>query len=577
MASPNSPHPSLRRELRQVAIIVGVLFVLELVAWLPKASAASLVSGDPAASPRVFDGNGDGIRDRTVLTFRLAARAPVTVKVLDYRKASVRTLIGGTTLAAGTHTITWNGRLANGTVVPDGGYRFRLTVGSGTAAVIFDRKMTKSPNLIYASNPGAITVALDAGHGGPDPGAVRDGFTEASANLDIALRTRAMLEGAGVTIVGTRSGNTRVNTSNADFNHDGRVDQADELASRIDLANRARAAAFLCIHNNSGSSTTARGTETFYWQYRTFAAESRQLASVVQSSVVRRLNGAGSFRTVDRGTKSYDFYVLNGYDPSRRVNPSLMPGVLSEGLFVSNATDRAMLKTSRGRARIAEGYYDGLARYFASRTYGAAYRLDTPPSATLDAGASSSLSVTVTNTSARSWTAGSVSMTLSALPRVEEYDGTNAAGTRLTTIDLPALAAGRSVAVDLPFVVPDAGGFAATAGAALLKIDLIGGGQRYASHGVVPLQIAVTISGDGGVPPDPTPTPTPTEPPTPTPAPTSTAESSPAPSADGGSVDTTTPSATPSPSVEPTPPRTPTPTPDPTLDPATSDAPSASP
>jgi N-acetylmuramoyl-L-alanine amidase len=581
MVSSNSPHRSLRRELRQVAIIIGVLFVLELVAWLPKASAASLVSGDPAASPRVFDGNGDGIRDRTVLTFRLVARAPVTVKVLDYRKAFVRTLIGGTTLASGTHTISWNGRLANGTVVADGGYRFRLTVGSGTAAIVFDRKMTKSPNLIYAPNPGAITVAVDAGHGGPDPGAVRDGFTEASANLDIALRTRAMLEGAGVTIVATRSSNTRANTSNTDFNHDGRLDQADELASRIDLANRARAAAFLCIHNNSGSSTTARGTETFYWQYRTFAAESRQLAAVVQSSVVRRLNTTGSFRTVDRGTKSYDFYVLNGYDPARRVNPSLMPGVLSEGLFVSNATDRAMLKTSRGRAHIAAGYYDGLARYFGSRTYGAAYRLDTPPSATLDAGASTSLSVNVTNTSSRSWTAGSVSMTLSALPRVEDYDGTNAAGARLATIALPAVAAGRSVVVDVPFVVPDAAGFAATAEVALLKIDLSAGGQRYASHGVVPLQIPVTINGFGSLPLDPTPTPTPAETPTPTetptPAPTSTTESSPAPSADGTSVDTTPPSATPSPSIEPTPPPTPTPTPDPALDPAASETPAASP
>jgi N-acetylmuramoyl-L-alanine amidase len=588
MVSSQSQRPSLRRELRQVALILGVLLVLELVAWLPKASAASLVSGDPVASPRVFDGNGDGVRDRTVLTFRLQSRAPVTVRILDYRKAVVRTLIGGTTLAAGTHTISWNGRLASGTVAPDGGYRFRLTVGSGSSAATFDCKMTKSPNLIFAANPGAMTVALDAGHGGPDPGAVRDGYTEASANLDIALRTRAMLEGAGITVVGTRSTNTRVNTSNTDFNHDGKVDKADELASRIDLANRARAAAFLCIHNNSGSSTTARGTETFYWQYRTFAVESKQLATLVQSSVVRRLNTAGSFRTVDRGTKSYDFYVLNGYDAARRVNPSLMPGVLSEGLFVSNTTDRTMLKTARGRARLAEGYYDGLARYFANRTYGAAYRLDAPPSALLAEGSSTSLSVTVTNTSARTWTAGSVALTLSALPRVEDYDGTNAAGARLATIDLPALAVGRSVAVDVPFVVPDDAGFVATAGRALLKVDLIAGGQRYASHGVVPLPIPVTISGDSLTPPDPTPTPTPTEAPTPTPTPTPaptptptapdlptpspSSETSPAPSADGATVDATQP---PPPTPSPTP--TPTSTADPTLDPVVSEAPSASP
>jgi hypothetical protein len=41
MVSSQSPRPSLRRELRQVAIVIGVLFVLELVAWLPKVAAAA--------------------------------------------------------------------------------------------------------------------------------------------------------------------------------------------------------------------------------------------------------------------------------------------------------------------------------------------------------------------------------------------------------------------------------------------------------------------------------------------------------------------------------------------------------
>ena len=553
MVSSPSPRSSLRRELRQVAIVLGVLLVLELVAWLPNASAATVLPDDPVASPRVFDGNGDGIRDTTVLTFRLQAPANVTVRILDYRQAAVRTLIGGTTLASGIHTIGWNGRLANGTAVADGGYRFRITVGSGAGVATYDRQVTKSPNMIFAANPGALTVAIDAGHGGPDPGAVRDGFTEASANLDIALRTRAMLESAGVTIVASRSSDSRVNTSGTDFNRDGKVDQSDELASRIDLANRARAAIFLCIHNNSGSSRAARGTETFYYRYRTFAGESQQLAAVVQSSVVRRLNTPGSLRTVDRGTKSYDFYVLNGYDPARRVNPSLMPGVLSEGLFVSNPTDRGMLRTARARARIAEGYYDGLARYFASRTYGAAYRLDAAPSDTLAEGTAASISVTLTNTSARAWTAGSVGLTLSALARIDDYDGSNTAGTLLATTSLPALAAGGSVAIDVPFIVPDDAAYIETAGQALLKVDLVAGTQRFASHGVVPLQIPVTIGGNGNLPPEPTPTPAPTPSPTPTPAPTPspTPTATPTPTASADATSSDPPTSTPS--VEPTP------------------------
>ena len=41
MAHSPAPRPSLRREVLQVALLLGILVVLELVAWLPNALLAT--------------------------------------------------------------------------------------------------------------------------------------------------------------------------------------------------------------------------------------------------------------------------------------------------------------------------------------------------------------------------------------------------------------------------------------------------------------------------------------------------------------------------------------------------------
>lgn len=46
-----------------------------------------------------------------------------------------------------------------------------------------------------------MTVLLDAGHGGSDPGAVGGGINEKAVNLPIALKTRALLQAKGATVV----------------------------------------------------------------------------------------------------------------------------------------------------------------------------------------------------------------------------------------------------------------------------------------------------------------------------------------------------------------------------------------
>ena len=527
---------------RLAALSLALLLALDVVA-APGAASAATIGATLAASsvsPAVFYPNGDGVRDRSTLTLELKRSSKVSVSIVDYRGTAVRKLWSGVTKSAGTHRVGWDGRTATGSVAVNAGYRFRATISNGTGTFRLEKAVTKARSRVYPLNPGAIVVALDAGHGGSDPGAVRDGFTEASANLDITLRLRAMLQGAGVKVVTTRTADTRVNRSNVDLTADGKVGYSDELASRVEVANKARADVFLCIHNNSSTSSSARGTETFYID-RSFTTENRLLAHHVQSSVMRNLrtiNRAG-FAPLDRGVKRYDFYVLNGYSPSRRQRPSLMPGVLSEGLFVSNAGDRGVLRTAGGRQKIAEGYYEALARYFEQRASGARYELVGGPAASLQEGATGKLSLKVTNTSPRAWSVGAATLTLGALPAVPWYDGSNNPGTLLRGVKLPGLGAGASTLVDVPFVAPAYGPLAGRSGRALLKVDITLGGVRLANRGIVPLQHPLTVL------PAPTPTPSPTPDPSASPSPTPTHSADPSTSPDPTTDPTATPTAAP--------------------------------
>ena len=68
--------------------------------------------GFPTALPGVFSPGEDGVRDTTALKFKLTRKAAVTVRILAGADV-LRTLSLGT-LAAGTHSATWDGKAGSG-------------------------------------------------------------------------------------------------------------------------------------------------------------------------------------------------------------------------------------------------------------------------------------------------------------------------------------------------------------------------------------------------------------------------------------------------------------------------------
>ncbi|MEZ4597657.1 MAG: N-acetylmuramoyl-L-alanine amidase [Chloroflexota bacterium] len=348
-----------------------------------------------AGLPLLRDDPGDGVRVRVTL----AAPAHLRLRVIDFDGRVVRTLLDAER-GPGELVRRWRGRDAAGRRVFTGPYRVEATATSPDGVVgRSDAWLTVADRAAYPAAPGLVTVVVDPGHGGRFDGAVApDGTREADLNLDIGLRLARMLEGAGVGVVLTRDADRQVDMPAIDRIPDGAVDVTDDLAARADLANAVRADLFIAIHNNFAVDTATGGPSTYYSDARPFTARSRRLARIIQTHMMTALasvagRGPDPF---DHGALPYPYYVLRDYDPPRLLRPTQMPGVLSEGLFLSNPGELRMLRRPRVRQAMAAAYYEAVAEYLDVRGSQVGYALvEGPPQ--VGAGMRAELEVEVRN------------------------------------------------------------------------------------------------------------------------------------------------------------------------------------
>ncbi|MED1672581.1 N-acetylmuramoyl-L-alanine amidase [Pallidibacillus thermolactis] len=192
----------------------------------------------------------------------------------------------------------------------------------------------------YLADPSAVhdnkqIIAVDAGHGGRDPGAIGNGLVEKEINLDVAKRLKADLEANGYQVVMTRSDDTYV-----------------ELQKRVDIAKQKNADIFVSIHTNSFTSSSAKGSESYYYDdpNKANTKESKQLATFIQNRIVEALD------TSDRGVKHQNLHVLR---------ENSLPSVLVELAFITNEDDAAKLGSPTYREAAAHAIYLGIQDYFA--------------------------------------------------------------------------------------------------------------------------------------------------------------------------------------------------------------------
>ena len=175
------------------------------------------------------------------------------------------------------------------------------------------------------------SVVLDPGHGGYDNGAMSVWGCEKNYALDVAWRTKALLEAVGLRVYMTR---TR--------------DEFVPLEERVRFANAHPRALFIAIHFNSGG-PDANGIETYTLAPRgvpSMAADGPMLSDLrpCAGNVCDAENMALACAT-HASLKRARFVVIRDID---------IPGVLVEGGFLSNPGDARLIATPLYRQEEAQ-------------------------------------------------------------------------------------------------------------------------------------------------------------------------------------------------------------------------------
>ena len=239
-----------------------------------------------------------------------------------------------------------------------------------------------------ASRPGASLsmlaglkirrIAIDAGHGGRDPGAIGPkGTFEKTLTLDIAKRLAKLLKKdkklALKEVILTRD-----------------RDKYVALEKRTAIANAKKSDLFISIHCNANRNRRFRGVETFYLDLtndrysiklaarenattektisdlryiladlalKSHVDDSISLGRAIQKATVGKLRRHHK-RIKDLRIKPALFYVLIG---------ARMPSVLVETSFISNPEEEKRLRTAKYRQQIAQGIYRGIVNFVAER------------------------------------------------------------------------------------------------------------------------------------------------------------------------------------------------------------------
>ena len=237
-----------------------------------------------------------------------------------------------------------------------------------------------APSAVAAARPPSVrllTVAIDAGHGGEDPGALgRNGTQEKEVTLAIARRLKERID---------REPNMR-----AVLTRDG--DYFIPLGTRVQKARRVYADLFVSIHADAFMKPHVRGSSVF-------ALSERGATSAAARWLAKRENEADLIGGINFDVKDrYLKQTLLDLSQTATINDSLklakavlselseintlhknyveqagfavlkapdIPSILVETAFISNPDEENRLRSDAYQAKLADAVFQGIKRYFA--------------------------------------------------------------------------------------------------------------------------------------------------------------------------------------------------------------------
>ncbi|URJ26122.1 N-acetylmuramoyl-L-alanine amidase [Blochmannia endosymbiont of Camponotus modoc] len=243
---------------------------------------------------------------------------------------------------------------------------------------VIDTQFRKNQNHNKILSP--IIVAIDAGHGGQDPGATGlHGIYEKNITINIAKKLKILLDlDPSFKAVMIRDG-----------------DYFLSVMERSNLARKREANVLVSIHADSALNTNVRGASI--WVLSNRRAKSEMIHWLQRSEKhAELLGGLGDILTSDHSDPYFNHLVLDlqfgyaqraGYDIAAHVLRQLknitplhkdipeyssfgilrspdIPSILVETGFISNVKDEFLLVSSGYQEKIANALYKGLRSYF---------------------------------------------------------------------------------------------------------------------------------------------------------------------------------------------------------------------
>ncbi len=190
-----------------------------------------------------------------------------------------------------------------------------------------------------------LTIVIDAGHGGQDPGAVDKSVREADINLDIAQRLRDRLTSRGFNVIMTRETDDGLYLNEHD-----KWEKTEDMKARKRIVNSSGASMLLSIHQNFFSDRSVYGAQVFF---NGSNPRNEALAQIVQTKLAEAARKENTRAIVRKD----ELFILKNNE---------MPSILIECGFISNEEERVLLCTEAYKDELAEAIYEGVCEYFES-------------------------------------------------------------------------------------------------------------------------------------------------------------------------------------------------------------------
>src|SRR6185295_1467682 len=259
-------------------------------------------------------------------------------------------------------------------VAPSGSYGHRLVVDLNAIASSAPPVVVKSADDAHGRD---VIVAIDAGHGGVDPGSIgKAGTREKHVTLAIARKLKERIDREpGMRAILTRDG-----------------DYFIPLQMRVVKARRVNADLFVSVHADAFDQPHARGSSVF-------ALSERGATSAAARWLAKRENEADLIGGVNLDVKDrYLKQTLLDLSQTATINDSLklgkavlselgeintlhkshveqagfavlkapdIPSILVETAFISNPEEESRLKSDAYQYKMADAVFQGIKRYFA--------------------------------------------------------------------------------------------------------------------------------------------------------------------------------------------------------------------